>query len=244
LGLPLTLLAQQPWQQITVPTTREVAANFLAPPREYGAIHWAIWGGPLTRERITSEFDALTKEGMYVVNFGPARGMTPKYLSPEHLALTKFAVEEAKKRGMKVWLADEGSYPSGFAGGKISEEYPQLTMQGIVADVRVSIAPGQTLTMPVPADTLAAMAVNMPAPPRMALTAIGQAMGVSPTPGGPVGPPEGTAETLPILMVRSNGLRRPTDIGRSNSSATYFAAHLHAISIAPTALTPKTACIH
>src|SRR6202050_2036704 len=105
LGLPLTLPAQRPWQQITVPTTREVAANFVAPPREDGAIHWAIWGGQLTQNRITSEFDALTKEGMYVVNFGPARGMTPKYLSPEHLALTKFAVEEAKKRGMKVWLA-------------------------------------------------------------------------------------------------------------------------------------------
>jgi hypothetical protein len=172
---PLTLLAQQPWQQITVPTTREVAANFLAPPREYGAIHWAIWGGPLTQERITTEFDALTKEGMYVANFGPARGMTPKYLSPEHLALTKFAVDEAKKRGMKVWLADEGSYPSGFAGGKISEEYPQLTMQGIVADLRVSIAPGQTIAMPVPVDTLAAMAVNTPAPPRMAPPATGQA---------------------------------------------------------------------
>jgi len=56
LTAPLTLLAQQPWQQITVPTTREVAANFPAPPREYGAIHWAIWGGPLTQERITSEF--------------------------------------------------------------------------------------------------------------------------------------------------------------------------------------------
>ena len=196
---PLSLFAQLPWQQITVPTTRDVAANFLTPTREYGAIHWAIWGGPLTRERITSEFDALSKEGMYVVNFGPARGMTPKYLSSEHLALTKFAVEEAKKRGMKVWLADEGSYPSGFAGGKISEEYPQLTMQGIVADVRLSIAPGQTIAMPVPADTLAAMAVNMPAPPRMAPPATGQAMGVSPTPGGPVGPPEGTAETLPIM---------------------------------------------
>jgi len=196
---PLTLSAQQPWQKITVPTTREVAANFPAPPREYGAIHWAIWGGPLTQERITSEFDALTKEGMYVVNFGPARGMSPKYLSPEHLALTKFAVGEAKKRGMKVWLADEGSYPSGFAGGKISEEYPQLAMQGIVTDVRVSIAPGQTIAMPVPADTLAAMAVNLPAPPRMTPAAMGQAMGVSPTPGAPAGPPEGTAETLPIV---------------------------------------------
>jgi hypothetical protein len=197
--LPLVLPAQQPWQRITVPTTQEVAANFPAPPREYGAIHWAIWGGPLTRERITSEFDALTQEGMYVVNFGPARGMTPKYLSPEHLELTKFAVEEAKKRGMKVWLADEGSYPSGFAGGKISEDFPQLTMQGIVADVHVSLAPGQTIAMPVPVDTLAAMAVNMPAPPRPASTGTGQAMGVSPTPGGPVGPPEGTAEPLAIV---------------------------------------------
>lgn len=28
-----------------------------------------------------------------------ARGINPKYLSPEHLALTKFAVEEASKRG-------------------------------------------------------------------------------------------------------------------------------------------------
>ena len=197
--LPFTLFAQQPWQQITVPTTREVAANFLTPPREYGAIHWAIWGGPLTQQRITSEFDALTKEGMYVVNFGPARGMTPKYLSPEHLALTKFAVEEAKKRGMKVWLADEGSYPSGFAGGKISEDYPHLAMQGIVVDIHVSIAPGQTIVMPVPVDTLAAMAVNMPAPPRIVPPGTGQTMGVSPTPGGPVGPPEGTAEPLPIV---------------------------------------------
>ena len=159
--VPLTLFAQQPWQQTTVPTTREVAANFQTPPREYGAIHWAIWGGPLTRERIISEFNALTKEGMYVVNFRPARGMTPKYLSLEHLALMKFAVEEAKKRGMKVWLADEGSYPSGFAGGKISEKYPQLAMQGIVADVRVSIAPGQTIAMPVQVVTLAAMACSL-----------------------------------------------------------------------------------
>jgi hypothetical protein len=199
LALPMAVAAQQPWQQMTTPATREVAANFQTPPREYGAIHWAIWGGPLTEERITTEFDALSQMGMYVVNFGPARGMTPKYLSPEHLALTKFAVAEARKRGMKVWLADEGSYPSGFAGGRISEEYPQLTMQGIVADVHVSIAPGQTIAMPVPVDTLAAMAVNMPAPPRPAPAAMGPAMGVSATPGGPVGPPEGTALTLPIV---------------------------------------------
>jgi hypothetical protein len=166
IALPMALAAQQPWQQITNPSLSEVAANFKTPPREYGAIHWAIWGGDLTKERILREFDALDKTGMYVVNLGPARGMIPKYLSPEHLELTRFAVEEAKKRGMKIWLADEGSYPSGFAGGKVAEEFPQLTMQGIVADIRVSIAPGQTISMHVPPDTLAAMTVNLPPPPR------------------------------------------------------------------------------
>lgn len=120
LMMPLVLSAQAPWQQITVPSLREAAANFRTPPREYGAIHWAIWGGELTRERIVQEFDTLVTNGVFAVNLGPARGMNPKYLSPEHLALTKFAVEEASKRDMKVWLTDEGSYPSGFAGGKIS----------------------------------------------------------------------------------------------------------------------------
>jgi len=31
----LTLPAQRPWQQITVPPVREAAANFKTPPREY-----------------------------------------------------------------------------------------------------------------------------------------------------------------------------------------------------------------
>jgi hypothetical protein len=147
-------MAQRPWQQMTVPTVREAAADFRDPPREYGAIHWAIWGGALTRERIVQEFDSLVANGVFVVNFGPARGMTPKYLSPEYFALTKFAVDEARKRGMKVWIADEGTYPSGFAGGLIKEKFPQLAMQGIVADMRVSLTAGQTISIPLPPDTL------------------------------------------------------------------------------------------
>ena len=179
--MPLALGAQRPWQQIAVPAVREAAANFRTPPREYGAIHWAIWGDELSQARIVREFDQLVARGIYVVNLAPARGMTPKYFSPEHFALMKFAVEEARKRGMKVWLADEGSYPSGFAGGKISQDYPQLTMQGIVADTRIGLAPGQTISLPAPPDTLGALAVTQP---RTA-------------PGAP--PQEGTTSVLPIL---------------------------------------------
>jgi hypothetical protein len=102
--LAAALLAQRPWQQIAVPSVGDAAANFKTPPREYWAIHWAIWGGELTKERIVSEFDSLVANGVYIVNFGPSQHMSPKYFSPEHLALTKFAVDEAVKRGMRVWI--------------------------------------------------------------------------------------------------------------------------------------------
>jgi len=72
----------------------------------------------------------------------------------------KFTVEEAAKRGMRLWIQDESDYPSGFAGGNISRQYPQLAMQGIVADIRVHVVPGQTLTMPAPPDTLAIFATK------------------------------------------------------------------------------------
>ena len=154
------LLAQGPWQRITVPPVREAAANFKTPPREYGAIRWLTNGGEITQARIVAELDEALANGVFVVNLGWGSRLKPKYLSPEQLALAKFAVEEAKKRGMKVWLQDEGNYPSGLAGGLIGTEYPKLRMQAIVADLRVSVAAGQTLTMPLPPGTLGAFSVK------------------------------------------------------------------------------------
>ncbi len=75
----------------------------------------------------------------------------PAYLSPGHMDLVKYIVAELAKRNMRMWIQDESDYPSGFAGGYISERYPQLGMQDIVADITVHVAPGQTLQMPVPA---------------------------------------------------------------------------------------------
>jgi hypothetical protein len=160
--LAAVLPAQRPWQQITVPSVREAAANFKAPPREYGAIQpFMGWNGPDANERkvrIVQDLDRLSANGVFVINMSPGRG-EPKYLGPEHMAQVKFVVEEAKKRGMKLWIQDECDYPSGFAGGLVSERYPELTMQALDGDIHISVMPGQTLTIPVPADTLGALAV-------------------------------------------------------------------------------------
>lgn len=160
MSLPLPLSAVQPSQEITMPTVAEAAAAFPAPPREYGAIHWAIWGGLQTKEHILQEVERLHANGAYFIMLNASQGLTPKYFSPEYFDLVKFLVAECKKRGMKVWLEDDGGYPSGFAGGLISKEYPKLAMQGIVADARYSVVAGQTLSIPVPPDTLGILAYN------------------------------------------------------------------------------------
>jgi len=159
-GLGLVEAHAQGWREIAVPTVAEAAAAFPAPPREYGAIHWAIWGGQQTKEHILSEIERLYANGTYVIMLNASRGLRPKYFSAEYMDLVKFLVSECKKRGMKIWLEDDGGYPSGFAGGAISSDYPQLAMQGLVADGRYSVAAGQTLTIPVPPDTLGILAYN------------------------------------------------------------------------------------
>ena len=108
--LAAVLPAQRPWQQITVPSVREAAANFKTPPREYGVIQpFMSWNGPDAKERmarIVQDLARLSANGVFVVNMSPGRG-EPKYLSPEHMAQVKFVVQEAARRGMKLWIQDE-----------------------------------------------------------------------------------------------------------------------------------------
>jgi len=150
----------QGWREITLPTVAEAAAAFPAPPPEYGSIHWATWGGQQTKEGIIAQVAQLHANGACVIMLNASRGIRPKYFSPEYMELVRTLVGECKKDGMKVWLEDDGGYPSGFAAGMISERFPGLAMQGIVSDARYSVAAGQTLRIAVPPDTLGILAYN------------------------------------------------------------------------------------
>jgi hypothetical protein len=163
LGLVLMLAsAAEPWRAISMPTAAEAAAAFPKPPMEYRAIHWAIWGGQLTKERITADIERLYANGGGAYMINNSGGHTPKYFTPEYLELVKTVVDECKKRGMKVWIETDDGYPDGFAGGMISRDYPQLGMQGIVADARYTVAGGQTLALPLPVDTLGVLVDQRP----------------------------------------------------------------------------------
>lgn len=158
ISLSLAAGAAEPWKEITVPTVAEAAAAFPKPPSETGAIHWAIWGGQQTRARILADIEKIHASGGGVYMINNSRNVQPAYLSAEYLDLVKLVVEECKKRGMKVWIEGDCGYPDGFAGGLISQKYPELGMQGIVSDAHCTVAAGQTLEIPLPVDTLGIVA--------------------------------------------------------------------------------------
>lgn len=49
----------------------------------------------------------------------------PDYLGPKWWQDMDLIVSEAKKYGMKVWILDDSHFPTGYAAGKIKEEFPR-----------------------------------------------------------------------------------------------------------------------
>jgi hypothetical protein len=154
------LNGQQPWQKFSDIGIKEISANFQSPPPEYGMILWWGWDGPMSDTVIKRDLDRIKAMGFRGVMIEAGYGMTAKYLSPEWFELVKIAVDEAKLRNMRVWIEDEGKYPSGFAGGKFSTERPDLKMQGLVVTDRIDPKPGEKISQKLPYNTLSAVAFN------------------------------------------------------------------------------------
>ena len=147
-------------QGITSASVDEVASAFSSPPVEYGMTFYWGWDGHVTEEVIARDMDAYKARNVHIVTLEPGYGMSNPYLSPGWFESVKLAVEMARRRDMRVWLVDEGKYPSGFAGGKFSAERPDLRMQALVVADRITVAAGETVSRELSPETVSAVAVN------------------------------------------------------------------------------------
>jgi len=155
------LKAQTPvWQQVTLPTYKDMAANINSYPAPYAETLTYGLQGPMTRESIIKDLDAMKKQGIRAVTIEGGYRLPAPYLSAGYFDLVKIIVEELKKRDMHLWIIDEGKYPSGFAGGKFSQERPDLRMQGLVVFKRIRLAQGETANEKLDASVVSAVAVN------------------------------------------------------------------------------------
>jgi len=151
---------QQSWQKLNDPVLKEVAAHFSSPPAENSITLWWGWDGPVNDSVIIHDLDLIKSFGFNSVMIEAGYGMTYPYLSDGWFSLVKFAVEQAKKRNMRVWIEDEGKYPSGFAGGKFSSDRPDLKMRGLAVNEIIRATTGDSVFRKLPRNTLSAVAYN------------------------------------------------------------------------------------
>ncbi len=104
---------------------------FRDPPREYSTGPLWTWNDMLTDEQIRSSLRDLAKQKVKQVWVHPRPGLMTPYFSEEWFHLWEVALDEAKRLDMNVWIYDENSYPSGFAGGWVPEQMPESRGRGL-----------------------------------------------------------------------------------------------------------------
>ncbi len=109
-----------------------VKALFRDPPRRYSSGPLWVWNDMLTEEQIRSTMRDLQGQKVRQVWVHPRPGLMTPYLSPDWFRLWKIALHEAERLDMNVWIYDENSYPSGFAGGLVPEAMPGSRGRGLV----------------------------------------------------------------------------------------------------------------
>jgi hypothetical protein len=104
---------------------------FAAPPREYSSAPLWVWNDMLTEEQVRSTLRDLAGQKVRQAFVHPRPGLMTPYLSDDWFRLWRAALDEAEKLDVNVWIYDENSYPSGFAGGWVPELMPESRGRGL-----------------------------------------------------------------------------------------------------------------
>ena len=94
---------------------------FKNPTSEYrGAPFWA-WNCKMNKEMLQEQIEVMKEMGFGGFHMHSRTGMEHEYMGEEFMQLVADCVDKAKQEGMLAWLYDEDRYPSGFAGGYVTQ---------------------------------------------------------------------------------------------------------------------------
>ena len=109
----------------------QLRAIFADPPRQYSTAPLWVWNDMLTDEQVIGTLRDLASQQVKQAFVHPRPGLMTPYLSADWFRLWKVALAEAERLDMNLWIYDENSYPSGFAGGWVPELMPESRGRGL-----------------------------------------------------------------------------------------------------------------
>jgi hypothetical protein len=127
LFFPMILGAQQA-------SIEDIKIKFDEPGNAYrGKPFWA-WNGELEEEELIRQIHVMKEMGMGGFFMHSRTGLKTEYLGDKWFDLINACADEAEKLGMEAWLYDEDRWPSGLAGGLVTQ-YPEYSAKLMTMDV-------------------------------------------------------------------------------------------------------------
>lgn len=105
-------------------------ARLQDPPAEYRSTPFWVWDDKITKEGIDFQLKHFKEAGFGGIFVHPRPGLITDYLSDDWHQLFDYTVQKGKELGLTVWIYDENSYPSGFAGGHVPADMPDSYTHG------------------------------------------------------------------------------------------------------------------
>ncbi len=95
---------------------------FRHPTAEYRGTPFWSWNTLLDRDQLLRQIDWLKEAGFGGFHIHARTGLATPYLGEEFMGHVKACAEKARSEGMLCWLYDEDRWPSGFAGGLVTQD--------------------------------------------------------------------------------------------------------------------------
>ena len=128
--ITIAVACKQKPVSVGIQTYAELRSKFVDPPSDYRSAPLWDWNDKITEEGIDFQLKKFKDGGLGGVFIHPRPGLLTEYLSEDWNHMFDHTVRKAKELGMKVWIYDEDSYPSGFAGGHVPAEMPESYNHG------------------------------------------------------------------------------------------------------------------
>jgi hypothetical protein len=123
-----------PWiSPLLAADAASIRAVFADPPRRFSSGPLWVWNDMLTEEQVLGSLRDLAAQKVKQAFVHPRPGLMTPYLSADWFRLWKAALAEAQRLDMNLWIYDENSYPSGFAGGLVPEAMPESRGRSLAA---------------------------------------------------------------------------------------------------------------
>ncbi|MBQ7915543.1 MAG: hypothetical protein IJ315_01985 [Firmicutes bacterium] len=109
---------------------QQIRQEFTGPSPQYrGKPFWA-WNGELRKEELLRQAGIMKEMRLGGYFMHSRSGLITEYLGDDWFDMINAVADAAEEQGMEAWLYDEDRWPSGSAGGKVTED-PQYRRRAL-----------------------------------------------------------------------------------------------------------------